>query len=177
MEWIGFYFEFRIEEELQSIMKFQKPIYGNSSFDGLMTVPWDFKAHPTNKSSKLITNDSEAISLAIRDYGCTGLILALGVATYDDEEMSFKIWHDKLKGKISEYEKERIKRKAPSRLRKTNFDLKKIAFLEINDNTLVRAGSFQEGFRNSDGSPRRPKVLLDLAKTPEEEIIDVIEFD
>jgi len=33
---------------------------------------------------------------------------------------------------------------------------------------LVKCGSFQEDFRNADGSPRRAKVLLDLEKIDKE---------
>lgn len=58
--------------------------------------------------------------------------------------------------------KERILRKAPSRLRKTAFRLSEIDLILLDDKIVKRLGSFQEGFRNSDGSPRNAKVLLDL---------------
>lgn len=177
MEWIGFYFQYRCEQLLGKIMRFQEPKYGNCSFDGFLEFPWDFKAHPTNDGpGSLITNDSDASAMAIADYGAIGLILASGLVTYNDLDRTFKKWHDMYKGGISKYEKERISRGAPSRLRKTHFELSKIEFIKIADNTLLRSGSFQEGFRNSDGSPRKPKVLLDLTNLPSNEIVDVITF-
>jgi len=76
---------------------------------------------------------------------------------------------------ISEYEKERIKRGAWSRLRKVSLDLKQISFIQITDATLIKSGSFQSDFRNSNGKPRRAKVLLDLEKL-DEELAYFVEF-
>lgn len=177
MEWIGFYFQFLCEQRLHQLMKFQEPRYGKTSFDGLMGIPWDFKAHTIgSRRTSLITNDSEATALAIRDFGATGLILASGTATYDDDERSFKLWHDELKGCLSPFELERIQRGAKSRRRKISFEIEKIEFIIITGSTVNRSGSFQEGLRNADGSLRRSKVLVYLDNLLENELIDVINF-
>jgi hypothetical protein len=176
MEWIGFYFQFLCETHLSSIMEIPGSKYGNVGFDGFLNVPWDFKAHAMNTSShRIIVNDSVAISSAVDEYGCVGLILAMGKVEYNDENRTFQQWHSTLKGELSAYEKERIKRGAWSRLRKVSFDLQQISFIRITDKTLVKSGSFQVDFRNSNGSPRRPKVLLDLEKL-DEEIVHFVEF-
>ena len=73
-----------------------------------------------------------------------------------------------MKGGKSKYELERIRRGAWSRLRKVLFGLEQISFIRINDKTLIRCGSFQADFRNSNGKPRRAKVLIDLEKIDEE---------
>ena len=177
MEWIGFYFQFLCEQKLNQRMKFQLPRYGNTSFDALLGIPWDFKAHVVGGSrNSVITNASDATAEAIKEYGATGLILASGTAVYDDDERSFKAWHDQLKGGLSPYEIERINREAKSRRRKACFELQKIEFILITDSTLLWSGSFQEGFRNADGSPRRAKVLLNLNRLPADEVMDVITF-
>ncbi len=85
-------------------------------------------------------------------------------------------WEGKFKGGKSDYELKRIERGALSRLRKTEFDIKELMFIKIDNNTLKKCGSFQKNFRNADGSPRRSKVLLDLEKLNEEEILKSIEF-
>lgn len=176
MEWIGFYFQFLCSKLLAPIMQIPGPRYGNVEFDGLYKIPWDFKAHAMNTSShQVIVNDSQAISSAISEYGCVGLILAMGKVEYNDEERTFQKWHSILKGGISEYERERVKRGAWSRLRKVALDLKQISFIQITDVTLVKSGSFQSDFRNSNGRPRRAKVLLDLEKL-DEEIVHFVEF-
>ncbi len=176
MEWIGFYFQYLCEKYLKDIFEFQTPKYGNVSFDGFYKIPFDFKAHVINTSShQIIVNDSEAISNAIKEYGEVGLILALGKVEYNDEERTFQKWHEEMKGGLSKYSEERIKRGAWSRLRKVNFDLQQISLIQITDKTLVKCGVFQEDFRNSDGRPRRQKVLLDLEKI-DEELIQTIEF-
>lgn len=176
MEWIGFYFQFLCEKYLRDIIQMHGPKYGNVRFDGFKDIPWDFKAHAMNTSShQIIVNDSEATASGIKEYGAVGLILALGKVTYNDEKRTFQKWHEKIKGGKSDYELERIERGAWSRLRKVSFDLQQISFIKITDATLVKSGSFQRGFRNSDGLPRREKVLLDLEKI-DDELVHFIEL-
>jgi len=176
MEWIGFYFQFLCERYLSGIMKIPGPKFGKVEFDGFYFIPWDFKAHAINTSShQIIVNDSEAIANGIKTYNSVGLILALGKVLYNDEDRTFQKWHEELKGGKSKYELERIKRGAWSRLRKVSFDLQQISFIKITDETLVKCGSFQEDFRNSNGSPRKAKVLLDLEQI-DEELVYFIEF-
>jgi len=169
MEWIGFYFQFLCENYLSGYVDVPGPKYGNVSFDAFRDFPWDFKAHAMNTSShQIIVNDSEAIKNGISDYGSVGLILALGKVEYNDEKRTFQKWHEQLKGGLSKYSKERIKRGAWSRLRKVEFDLQQISFIQITDDTLIKCGSFQSDFRNSNGLPRNPKVLINLEDIDEE---------
>lgn len=171
MEWIGFYFQFLCERHLRSVVQIPGPRYGSATFDGFKVIPWDFKAHAINTTSQsIIVNDSTAIAQAIRKYGAVGVILASGEVDYNDRRRSFQRWHESLKGGPSAYVRARIRRGAWSRLRKTAFNLKEITFVKISDKTLIRCGSFQSDFRNSDGRPRRPKVLLDLEKLTSDEI-------
>jgi len=176
MEWIGFYFQFCCETCLDRILEIPGPKYGRAEFDGFLGIPWDFKAHAMNTSShQIIVNDSEAIAEGIKQFGSVGVILALGQVIYNDENRAFQKWHQDLKGGRSKYEVERMERGAWSRLRKTHFDLQQISFIEITDKTLVKCGSFQNDFRNSNASPRRPKVLIDLERL-QEETLHFIEF-
>jgi len=176
MEWIGWYFQFLCEKFLKDVLKIPGPKINNVTFDGFKVIPWDFKAHAINTSShQIIVNDSEATTVAIKNYGCVGLILALGKVKYNDDERTFQRWHEELKGGKSNYEIERIKRGAWSRLRKVEFNLQQIAFIKIDDDVLRKCGSFQRNFRNANGTPRREKVLLDLEKL-DEEIIYFLDF-
>lgn len=176
MEWIGFYFQYLCQKHLSGLVQIPGPKYGNVVFDGFLEIPWDFKAHASNTSShQVIVNDAEAVSRGIQDYGSVGVILAVGKVEYNDESRSFQQWHNHLKGGISEYEKERIKRGAWSRLRKTSFALQQISFIQVTDGTLVKCGTFQQDFRNSNGQPRRAKVLLDLEQM-DEEIVYFVDF-
>ena len=176
MEWIGFYFQFLCDTKLPPLVKIPGPKYGKVEFDGFSEIPWDFKAHPDKNANgqdnkSVIVNDRLAIAKAIKQFGGAGLILAVGDAEYNDENRSFQIWHKKLKGGLSKYEKQRISRKAPSRLRKTAFRLREIKLIFLDDKNFRGLGSFQKGFRNSDGSPRNAKVLLDLENITAEKII------
>jgi len=114
-----------------------------------LKIPWDFKDHAINTSShQIIVNDSEATATGIKKFGSVGLILSMGKVEYNDEQRTFQKWHEALKGGKSKYELERIKRGAWSRLRKTEFNLEQISFIKIDDNVLIKCGSFQRDFRN-----------------------------
>jgi len=177
MEWIGFYFQFLCDTKLSSLLKIPGPTYGRVKFDGFSEKPWDFKAYPSKNSKgqdskSVIINDSLAIMVAIKQFGGAGLILATGDAKYNDEDRSFQLWHKKLKGGLSEFEKQRILRKAPSRLRKTAFVLKEIKLILLDDKIIQKLGSFQEGFRNSNGNLRNVKMLLDLTQVKPFKVIN-----
>lgn len=163
MEWIGWFFEYWCQNNLNSVMEmpFGKK-YGNVSFDGFLKIPWDFKSHAIESGNIIPVNDHEAISNAIIEYGCVGLILVIGSVSYDNLEGDFKKWHDNLKGGKSNYELARIKRGAISRKRKIDMSVSKIHFLKIDNDLLTKSGSFQKNFRNANGNERREKVSLDL---------------
>ena len=173
MEWAGFYFQFLCENGFADIMEIPGKKYGNVEFDGFNAISWDFKAHAANTTShKVITNDTEAVVDTIDDYGYYGLVLAIGEVEYNDEERTFKKWHDELKGGKSDYEKKRIERGAMSRRRKTEFVLSEVHFVCLDKEGLNQcSGSFQEGFRNSGGTPRRAKVLVDVSNIPDDSIV------
>ena len=173
MEWTGFYFQFLCEQKFREVLEVPGKRYGKTEFDAFGIICWDFKAHVTNRTRpQVITNDSESISLALDEYGHYGLVLANGEAHYNDEDRTFKQWHDALKGGMSLYEEARIERGASSRLRKTRFSLSEIQFLCLDEAALAEAGvSFQKGFRNSDGKPRSAKVNLNTRRIPDEAII------
>lgn len=173
MEWIGFYFQYLCEFHLKDIFRFQFPRYGKIAFDGFYHYPFDFKAHAINTSShKVIVNDAAAVKAAIEEYGRVVLILALGEVEYNDRNRTFQKWHEDLKGGHSAYTQKRIARGAWSRLRKVRFTLEQIAFFEIDIDNLALCGSFQTNFRNSNGRPRRRKVLIDLEKIDPIESLD-----
>jgi len=165
MEWIGFYLEYWCNENLKKIMQMPCPKkYGRVSFDGYLDFPWDFKCHVIEAGDKIIVNDSEAISNAVKEHGFIGIILVIGNATYDNVGQEFKKWHDKLKGDRTEFVIKRINRGAISRKRKISLSVSKILFIKIDQNLLSECDAFQKNFRNANGMPRRNKVLLDLSK-------------
>lgn len=163
LEWIGFYFQFLCERKLSGIMRIPGPKYGRVRFDAYNVIPWDFKSHAINTTNhKVIINDKTAVERGIRDYGALGVMLALGKVEYNDESRDFQRWHEELKGEKSRYTIEREQRGAWSRLRKVAFELKQICFIVITKDVIERCGIFQKNFRNSNGLPRKEKILLDL---------------
>lgn len=170
MEWPGFYFQFMCETILSKngFMDIPGPKYGKVEFDGFKTIPWDFKAHSIDPQKKdkeeIITNGFNETVKAIDEYKAVGFIIIYGLTEYDDENQTFKHWHDEFKGGVSNYEKERIKRKAPSRRRKVSFTPTELVFVLLNKNNINSCEKFQKNFRNADGSARNDKVRLDLKK-------------
>jgi hypothetical protein len=166
MEWIGFYFQFMCENILSenNFMVIPGNSFGKVEFDGFKTIDFDFKAHAKSNKAKdqVPTNNYEAILESISINGKIGFIIASGDVIYDNENEDFKKWHDTLKGKTSKYVKNRINRKAPSRRRKAFFELDELIFVYLVKDTLSSTGSFQKGMRNSNGTKRNEKVMLDL---------------
>jgi hypothetical protein len=178
MEWIGWYFEHKLFTILtHKIGGREGPTFGNTTFDYQKNFVWDFKAHPCKNAKgkindPMILNDSEALDHCIQQYQGIGFIVVHGEAIFDSSG-EFKAWHDELKGGHSSYEKERIQRGAPSRKRKCAFEIDHIEALFFGDHTILKKGVddnwitfFQEGMRNADGSPRRPKYALWTTRTP-----------
>ncbi|MEW6620339.1 MAG: hypothetical protein AB1422_13560 [bacterium] len=168
-EWIGWRFQELCEQYLKptQLFDFSRQRYGFADFDAFAEIPWDFKAHirqnPQGQQTRKIPGtDRRATLQAIENCGAAGFILGIGYAVFNDENRSFQLWHDKLKGGLSEYEEERIARGASSRLRKTKFTLEEIWIIEIDKKLGENLGTFMEGFRNKNGSPRKAKVMLDL---------------
>lgn len=168
MEWIGFYFEYLCRKYLSSMMEIPGPRYGNVSFDAFWCFPWDFKAHVEHDKHgrpqpTSIINDQEAIDQAISDYGKIGLIIASGIADYNDEDKTFKNWHEVLKGDSSNYVIEGRKRGRRSRLRKVSFKVTKYCIYLLDNSNLVNLGIYNQG-QNSNTNPRPPKYKINLIK-------------
>ena len=59
-----------------------------------------------------------------------------------------------------------------SRKRKTEFVLSEIHFVCFDSDTLLEcSGTFQKGFRNADGSPRREKITINIRKVPDAALV------
>lgn len=177
MEWWAWYFEWKCITLLPP--DFTIPgdrIDKRVSIDAKRSINWDLKAKAIKSDDhKAILNDCRAIDLAIENDSAYGVIIALCDVEYNDENRSFQIWHTELKGGLSEYEKQRIKRTAVSRYRKTHATLTEIHFVVIDAETKYHLGEMKQG-RNSNGKPRPPKYMIDLEKI-DRFFSDTLEFD
>ena len=178
MEWPGFWVECRVEQHLENLPGLTRgPTYGNVDFDLELRHVWDLKTHSETSSSITPLNDQEAVTDCIQERGGIGYIIVNGVPT-PDFDGSFKRWHDEAKGKKSAYVLENEARGASSRQRKAAFSFTSIQCVWIRDQAALRRGlvegwltGFQEGMRNSNGTPRRAKFSLDLSKMPESVVL------
>lgn len=165
MEWWAWYFEWKCITLLPPEFTIPGDRLDNRvSLDAKRSINWDLKAKAIKSDDhKAILNDCQAIDLAIERDGAYGVIVALCDVEYNDENRSFQLWHTELKGGLSAYEKQRIKRTAISRYRKTRAVLTEIHFIVIDALSKRHLGQMNQG-RNSNGKPRPPKYMIDLEK-------------
>lgn len=175
-EWQGFFFEYLMEkkllddrEKMKQVLEIPGPKYGKTVFDSFYNIPWDFKVHSDN-SKNVITNDLEAIELAIRDYGKVGFIIISGTPVYEIDH-EFSDWRNELKGGLSKNQIENINKNKKHRKLKTEFKPEKITVITIDENS-IKKHSIVGGFHNPNGNVRRDKLSLDLTKINEEIIIN-----
>ena len=169
-EWPGFYFEYR-EAALGKKEFIRGPRYGNVTFDLKSALVWDLKVH-VGDSGMVPLNDQEAVQDCINEHGFLGWMILTGSATYASD--ADREWHTKFKGGLSAYSisnraagrpKRRIKGSfAPSGI--IGFGIAGIGALNkaLAEGWLV---GFQEGMRNSNGTARRAKYMVDLSAVPD----------
>lgn len=166
-EWWSFYFEFLCFQTLNDRFQIPDDRFGKvktACFALKRTINWDLKAKAIKSDDhRSILNDMAAIQQSIEKYGAHGLIVGLCDVEYNDEERTFQMWHEALKGGKSRYELEHIQRTSISRYRKTRADLKEILFLIINKQNERFLDIYHQG-RNSNGQPCPPKYMLNYAE-------------
>lgn len=113
----------------------------------------------------------EAMDRTLADYGYYGMILACGEVEYNDEDRTFKKWHDELKGEVSQYRKKQMEKGRRYRVRKTGFILAEIHFICMNHDTLNQCGSLYNQGKNSNGEPRPPKYNIDIREITDAALI------
>jgi len=162
MEWWAFYFEYKVRNLLADKFSFPGDQYENVSFDLKGAINWDLKAHAIKSNEhKVILNDKLAMEKSIEKMGYHGEIIALCDVEYNDNDRTFQKWHTELKGGKSEYELAREERTSVSRYRKTKAELTEIILLLITKENIEDLDVHKQG-RNSNGSPRNPKYMLDI---------------
>ena len=167
MEWMDFYFTFLCQKHFTGIIDIPGKKYGITEFDAFSEISWDFKVDSIDSGAySVAANDADAIEDTLHDYGYYGTILAIGDMEFDDEETSFKKWHDELRGQVSKYDTNKINSGIMSRIRKTTFTLKEIHFICLNSETLHQCcGLFQGHFRETDRNrAKRKDVRIDIGE-------------
>ncbi len=162
MEWWAFYFEHLCHQRLGKTFQIPGERFGTVAFDLRGSVNWDLKAKAIKSDAhKCILNDCSATDASIAKYGEHGVLIALCDVEYNDVNRTFQKWHSKLKGGLSDYEKERRARTEVSRYRKTRAILAEVLFLRLDRAAAASMDQMNQG-RNSNGAPRPPKYMLDL---------------
>lgn len=174
-EWQGFFLEYLMQKELNSsnskieqLLEIPGPKYGKTVFDSFYNIPWDFKVH-VNDNNQVITNDMEAIESALNDYGKIGFIILSGDAE-KEIETEFSDWRNELKGGLSKNQLDNIAKNKKHRKLKTKFTPTEIKVITIDNNGLTNHGILR-GLKNPNGNIRRDKLVINLDKLTEEEII------
>jgi len=166
-EWIGWYFQYLCEKNLDTIFSIPGQKIGNAEFDGSMKgINFDFKAHSWfDKSRKVknvtILNDRIAMEESIASRGNHGLLVALLDCEYDTSG-EFKKWHQTIKGPESAYVLQGRKSGRPQRVLKTNAKVIKYIILNITSENINKLPVMNQP-KNSNGKPRQQKYMLDFS--------------
>jgi len=169
IEWMDCYFKFLCQKHFAGIIDIPDKKHGITEFDAFRKISWDFRVDSIDPSTYSVTaNEAEAIENTLHDYGYYGTILAIGAMEFDDEETSFKKWHDELRGKVSKYNTKKINSGIMARTRKRVFTLKDIHFICFNSETLHRCcGLFQDNFGHTDSNRLKQKeVRINIDEIP-----------
>ena len=169
MEWMDFYFKFLCQKHFTGIIDMPGKKYGNTAFDAFRNISWDFKMDSFDPGAYSVTaNGAEGIADTISDYGYYGIILAIGDIEWDDKEISFKKWHDELRGEISEYDTYKINSGIMSRTHKTAFTLEEIHFICFDSEALhTCCGMLQDSLGDTSSSKlNRKEIIIDIHKIP-----------
>lgn len=170
MEWAGFYTEYIMGKLMTNTCpeKAWGNTYNNTTFDAEINgIDVDFKTHSINKPNGkrstpwVICNDWYATNESIKKNGKMYLIIPNIDFVYD-EDGSFKVWHDNLKGEQSKYCKEK---RRSSRKRKVSGNVVSVDIFEVTaealiDKTLCK--EIKQG-RNSNGKPRPTKMSFNTS--------------
>lgn len=177
-EWQGFFFEYLMEKrlldesvEMRQVLEIPGPRYGRTTFDSFYNIPWDFKVH-SDSGNSVITNDLEAINLAIKDYGKVGFIIISGTSEYEKDH-EFSDWRNELKGGLSKNQLDNIKKKKKHRKLKSEFKPERLTVVIV-DKDSIKKHSVVGGFHNPNDNVRRDKLSLNFRKFDEELIYDAL---
>ena len=152
------------------LLEMPGPKYGKTVIDGFYNIPWDFKVHVAG-SNQIITNDMEAIELALESYGKIGFIIVSGLAE-KEEDTEFSDWRNELKGGLSKNQLDNIQKNKKHRKLKTNFTPQRIMAITVDKEGLTKHGILR-GLKNPNGNIRRDKLIIKLDQvTPEETVLD-----
>ncbi len=163
-EWQGWYFEYIMQQILD--VKFTKIKFNNTVFDYFDSIPWDFKVHSTNKASRnsIPANDLSAVYASIKEFGEIGFIILEGEAIYEPLD-KFEKWHDKIKGREISENKEYLRK------RKSAFKPERLSVIVLGVDDIEEHPKFQEGMINSNDKKRNSKLMIDLRKLKNKNII------
>ncbi len=167
MEWWAFYFEFKANNLLSKYFDIPGDFYGKVKFDVKGKINWDIKASAIKTNNQnIILNDKLAMDKSTNKVGFHGEIIALCDVEYNDITRSFQKWHTELKGGLSSYELARVERTSVSRYRKTKAVLEEVVLVLFEPKDLEKLSLMKQG-RNSDGSTRKVKYMLEIEQMPE----------
>lgn len=163
-EWPGWFFEYLSLDSLIAEFGGGPHRVGSVEFDYRGSYTWDLKTHSSARA-QVILNDQASIEEAIERFGGIGFIILHGEAGFEGEP-EFWRWHNEFR-KGRALTPEELQR-TDSRALKTTFRPTHLEALWLDAGALesdaVRV--FHQG-RQADGSPRKPKYLLDLPSATE----------
>lgn len=184
LEWAGYHTKYLIQKECELKISDKVQPYDLDKKRHFVkgNFVWDARFNAEDSNYVPLGDVTEYDDIIKRNNGIG--ILAVESAVSCDRDGDFRRWHEEQKGGSSVYTLTREMEGRPVRLRKTAYMITKVlAYFfpaDIWKNGIDEgwiSDKFQRTMRNADGSPRNPKYRLNLARTPEEYLLFVKNFN
>ena len=157
-EWVGWYFQFLMDNKKVSNVEKFKYFICNTKFNGCIGKNIiDYKTSSVNDKENIILNDKEAIDRVVNKYKELGFLILKGDAE-KEKDKELDEWRKSLTGK-SKYVKRGEKSGRKHRKLKTKFFPKKLLYVSINQENIKYLKDHAQG-KNSNGKPRPLKYSL-----------------
>jgi hypothetical protein len=180
VEWGSYHLKFVVKDLCNDFLEMID--YGDRRYHFKGNYLWDVRYHADGRYN-VPMGDIEDTNRIITDSQGLG-ILIFDIHANSDIQKSFVEWHESLKGGPSSYTIQRETEGRREQPRKTDYFIKKVIayFFTSSDvqngiNQHWLKTSFQGGFRNSDGTSRKGKYMLDTRYIPPECLLLVKNFN
>ena len=183
VEWAGYHIKYLVQKACDERLAGQFAPYTQRRRHLVKgQYVWDARFN-ANDEEIVILGDVQEYNDLIRSNGGIG-ILVVDTQANSDLTGAFIQWHENLKGGMSNYTIEREIDGRPTRIRKTEYMIRKIRAYFFNNGdfeTGVHDGwlnnTFQQTMRNANANPRNPKYKFKISDVPENHLIFVKNFN
>lgn len=174
LEWPGFFIKHVAQDHFENNEASDiNPLTEGKKYRIKGDYLWDIRFHDVNKDPMIILTDATDFENDVRTNNGMGVVI-INSLVIPDEDDSFRLAIEKMKGGPSDYEIKRREEGVSPRRRKAGFwaywgiaiFIKPEDIIGNSETWLI--GTFQNTMRNSDDKPRGAKYIIDMVNLPDD---------